>query len=184
MSPKTILQILTLFGTLSLLSIGGGNTVLPDMQMQSQNNGWLTPKQFADLFAISQAAPGPSVLIVTLVGYKAGGTDFWGVIGAIIATVAMVLPAGFLVYFTAKFWNSAKEAKWRKAVERGFAPLTVALVLASGVIVAKSADHSYAEWIITAIATVIFTCTKTNPLIVVGVAGCFGWLAGTMGWWS
>jgi chromate transporter len=176
MSPKTLGQILALFSTLSLLSIGGGNTVLPDMQLKSESNGWLTPKQFADLFAISQAAPGPSILIVTLVGYKAGGEGVWGVVGAILATLAMVAPAGVLVYFTARFWNSAKEAKWRKAVESGFAPLTVGLVLASGVIVARSADHSYDEWALTAVATVVFTCTKTNPLIVVGIAGFIGWL--------
>lgn len=177
MSPKTILQIFALFGTLSILSIGGGNTVLPEMQLQSVTKyGWLEPKQFADLFAISQAAPGPSILIVTLIGYRAGGEGFWGVVGAILATMAMIIPAGFLVYFTARFWNSAKDAKWRKAVERGFAPLTVGLVLASGVIVAKSADHGCREWALTALATVIFTCTKTNPLIVVGAAGLIGWL--------
>ena len=171
MSPKTILHLITLFGTLSVLSIGGGNTVLPEMQLQAVNQyHWLSGRQFADLFAISQAAPGPSVLIVTLIGYAAAG---W--VGALIATAAMIIPAGLLVYFTARFWNSAKDAKWRKAVERGFAPLTVGLVMASGVIVAKSADHGYREWALTAVATVIFTCTKTNPLIVVGAAGLIGW---------
>jgi chromate transporter len=176
-SPKTILQILTLFGSLSILSIGGGNTVLPDMHLQAVNSyDWLTGRQFADLFAISQAAPGPSILIVTLIGYKAGGEGAWGVVGALLATVAMILPAGFLVYFTARFWNSAKDSAWRKAIEKGFAPLTVGLVLASGVIVAKSADHGYREWALTAVATVIFTCTKTNPLVVVATAGVIGWL--------
>jgi chromate transporter len=177
MSAKTVLQILALFSTLSILSIGGGNTVLPDMQLKAVNGyGWLTGRQFADLFAISQAAPGPSILIVTLIGYKAGGEGVWGVVGAIVATLAMIIPAGLLVYFTARFWNSAKDAKWRKAVEKGFAPLTVGLVLASGVVVAKSADHGYREWALTAVATVIFTCTKTNPLVVVGIAGVIGWL--------
>lgn len=177
MSPKTVLQILSLFGTLSILSIGGGNTVLPEMQLQAvKQYGWLEPRQFADLFAISQAAPGPSILIVTLLGYQAGGEGLWGIAGAILATLAMIVPAGLLVYFTARFWNSAKDAPWRKAVERGFAPLTVGLVLASGVVVAKSADHGYREWALTAVATVIFTCTKTNPLIVVGLAGLVGWL--------
>jgi chromate transporter len=177
MSPKTLLQIIALFGSLSLLSIGGGNTVVPDMHLQSVNDyHWLDGRQFADLFAISQAAPGPSMLIVTLIGYKAGGEGFWGIIGALVATIAMIVPAALLVYFTARFWNSAKEAKWRKAVERGFAPLTVGLVLASGVIVAKSADHGYHQWALTAVATVVFTCTKTNPLIVVGIAGLIGWL--------
>lgn len=177
MSPKTIAQILGLFGMLSVLSIGGGNTVIPEMHLQAVSQfHWLDSRQFADLFAISQAAPGPSMLIVTLLGYKAGGEGFWGVVGAVLATVAMITPAALLVYFSARFWNSAKEAKWRKAVERGFAPLTVGLVLASGVIVAKSADHGYREWALTAVATVIFTCTKTNPLVVVGIAGLIGWL--------
>ena len=177
MSPKTLLQIIALFGTLSILSIGGGNTVLPDMHRQAVNQyHWLDGRQFADLFAISQAAPGPSILIVTLIGYKAGGEGAWGIVGAIVATMAMIVPAGLLVYFTARFWNSAKDAKWRRAIEKGFAPLTVGLVLASGVIVAKSADHGYREWALTAAATVIFTCTKTNPLVVVGIAGLIGWL--------
>lgn len=176
MSLENVWRISALFGMLSILSIGGGNTVLPEMHRQAVAFDWLSGKQFADLFAISQAAPGPSVLIVTLIGYKAGGEGLGGIAGALLATVAMILPAGLLVYFTARFWNSAKEAKWRHAVEKGFAPLTVGLVLASGVIVARSADHGYREWALTAVATAIFTCTKTNPLIVVGIAGFIGWL--------
>jgi chromate transporter len=171
MSVERLWQIVALFGMLSLLSIGGGNTVLPEMHRQAVSYGWLDSKQFADLFALSQAAPGPSVLIVTLIGYTAGG-----LLGALIATVAMILPAACLVYFTARFWNSAKDTKWRQAVEKGFAPLTVGLVLASGTIVARSADHGYREWILTAVATAIFTWTKINPLIVVGGAGLIGWL--------
>ena len=180
MKPGTLLQIIAVFGSLSILSIGGGNTVLPQMHLDAVNgHDWLSNRQFAHVFAISQAAPGPSILIVTLVGYAAGmkaGGLAGAILGALVATVAMILPAGLLVYFTARFWNSAKEAKWRKAIEKGFAPLTVGLVLASGVIVAKSADHGYREWALTAVATVIFTCTKTNPLIVVGIAGVIGWL--------
>lgn len=172
MSPRTLVQLMAVFGSLSLLSIGGGNTVLPQMHLDVvQTYHWLSSRQFADVFAISQAAPGPSILIVTLVGYAAAG---W--VGALVATVAMLLPAGALVYFLARFWNASAEAPWRQAIERGFAPLTVGLVLASGVIVAKSADHGYRAWALTAAATVIFTCTKTNPLVVVAVAGVIGWL--------
>lgn len=172
MSPRTLVQLIAVFGSLSLLSIGGGNTVLPQMHLDVvETYHWLNDRQFADVFAISQAAPGPSILIVTLVGYAAAG---W--VGALVATVAMLVPAGALVYFMARFWNSAKDAAWRRAVEKGFAPLTVGLVLASGVIVAKSADHGYREWALTAVATVIFTCTKANPLLIVGAAGLIGWL--------
>ena len=74
MNLKTLLQIVTLFSSLSLLSIGGGNTVLPEMHLKAvQDYGWLNNQQFADVFAISQSAPGPSILIVTLIGYKAAG---------------------------------------------------------------------------------------------------------------
>lgn len=176
MSAANLWKIVTLFGTLSMLSIGGGNTVLPEMSRQAVGHGWLDGKQFADLFAISQGAPGPSILIVTLIGYKAGGEGLGGLVGALIATIAMILPAGLLVYVTARFWNSAKDTKWRHAVEKGFAPLTVGLVLASGVVVARSADHGYLEWLLTALATVVFISTKLNPLVVVGIAGFVGWL--------
>ncbi len=72
---STYLQLAGLFGMLSLLSIGGGNVVLPEMHLRAVNDHhWLTSSQFADIFSISQAAPGPSILIVTLVGYAAGST--------------------------------------------------------------------------------------------------------------
>ncbi len=70
---KTYLSLMGLFGSLSLLSIGGGNTVLPEMHLRAVSGyHWLTNSQFADIFSISQAAPGPSILIVALVGYAAG----------------------------------------------------------------------------------------------------------------
>jgi chromate transporter len=86
-----------LFGSLSLLSIGGGNAVLPEMHMQAvKGHHWLTDSQFADVFSISQAAPGPSILIVTLVGYGAGfsvGGVPAAIVGGVVATVAMIMPA-------------------------------------------------------------------------------------------
>ena len=100
-SPATALQICLLFGGASLLSIGGGNSVVPEIELQAVGTyHWLTQAQFADLFALAQAAPGPSILIVTLVGYSAAG-----VMGALLATVAMVLPAGVLVFVFARLWG-------------------------------------------------------------------------------
>ena len=70
---KTYLALMGMFGSLSLLSIGGGNTVLPEMHLRAvSGQHWMTNSQFADIFSISQAAPGPSILIVALVGYAAG----------------------------------------------------------------------------------------------------------------
>lgn len=171
MNVRTLIHILTLFSSLSLLSIGGGNTVLPEMHLKAvRDYGWLTDGQFADVFAISQAAPGPSILIVTLIGYKAAG-----VLGAILATLAMMIPAGIMVYIVAQVWERAKDSPVRHAIEKGFAPLTVGLVLASGYVMGRTADHDWRAYLLTGVCTALFVFTKINPLIVVAIAGVLGW---------
>jgi chromate transporter len=176
---STYLQLATLFGSLSLLSIGGGNAVLPEMHMQAvRGHQWMTDSQFADIFSISQAAPGPSILIVTLVGYGAGlsvGGISGAILGGVIATVSMIVPAASLMYVVTLFWQKAKESRLRYAVEKGFAPLTVGLILATSLVMSRAADHDWRAYLLTAVCTAIFVFTKTNPLIVVGAAGLIGY---------
>jgi chromate transporter len=175
----TYLQLAALFALLSLLSIGGGNAVLPEMHLQAvRAHHWMTDSQFADIFSISQTAPGPSILIVTLVGYGAGltvGGVPGAIIGGVIATVAMIVPAASLMYVVTLFWQKAQKAKWRIAVEKGFAPLTVGLIMATSLVMSRAADHDWRAYLLTAICTAIFVFTKTNPLIVVGAAGVIGY---------
>lgn len=167
-----LIHVLILFSSLSLLSIGGGNTVIPEMHRKAvESYAWMNGKQFADLFAISQAAPGPSVLLVTLIGYKAAG-----IAGAALATIAMILPAGILAYLASSFWTKSANSPIRTAIEQGFAPLTVGLVLASGWVMSKAADHDWRTGLLTAACTVLCTATKTNPILVVGGAALIGWL--------
>jgi chromate transporter len=171
-SPTTALQLCLLFGGASLMSIGGGNSVVPEIELQAVGTyHWLTQAQFADLFALAQAAPGPSILIVTLVGYSAAG-----VAGALLATAAMVVPSGLLVFGFARLWGRIESSPWRLAFEHGLAPVAVGLIAASGVIVARAADHSPAQFALTALATVAFCATKVSPIVVVALAGFVGWL--------
>lgn len=176
---NTYLSLLSLFGSLSLMSIGGGNAVLPEMHLRAvRGYHWLTDSQFADIFSISQAAPGPSILIVALVGYAAGlpvAGVAGGVLGGVLATVAMILPAAFLMYLVTRSWQKALKSKLRLAVERGFAPLTVGLILATSLVMSRAADHDWRAYLITAVATAIFVRTETNPLIVVGAAALLGY---------
>jgi chromate transporter len=176
---STYLQLVILFGSLSLMSIGGGNAVLPEMHLRSvSQDHWLTNAQFADLFSISQTAPGPSILIVGMVGYAAGlpvGGVMGGVFGGVIATAAMVIPAASLVYGITLFWQKAEQSKWRIAVEKGFAPLTVGLILASSLVMSRAADHDWKAYLLTAVCTLIFVRTKLNPLLIVAAAGVIGY---------
>lgn len=177
---KTYVQLMTMFGSLSLLSIGGGNAILPEMHLRAVRGAhWLTNSQFGDIFSISQAAPGPSILIVTLVGYIAGlsaGGVFGGILGGVIATVAMIVPAAILVYVLTLFWQKAQKSRLRHAVEKGFAPLTVGLILATSLVMSRAADHDWRAYLLTGVCTVIFLFSKTNPLIVVGAAALIGYL--------
>jgi chromate transporter len=176
---STYLQLIAMFGVLSLLSIGGGNAVLPDMHLQAvKHHHWLSDSQFADVFSISQTAPGPSILIVTMIGYAAGleaGGIPGAILGGVIATVAMVLPAASLVYAITLFWQKAEQSKWRIAVEKGFAPLTVGLILASSLVMSRAADHDWRAYTLTAVCTLIFVRTKINPLYIVAIAGVIGY---------
>lgn len=177
---STYLQLIAMFGALSLMSIGGGNAVLPDMHLQAvRQHHWMSDTQFADLFSISQTAPGPSILIVGMIGYAAGlpvGGVLGGIVGGVIATAAMVIPAASLVYAITLFWQKAQQSKWRIAVEKGFAPLTVGLILASSLVMSRAADHDWRAYSLTAVCTLIFVRSKVNPLIVVAAAGVIGYL--------
>jgi chromate transporter len=177
---NTYVQLAILFTSLSLLSIGGGNAVLPEMHTKAvRGEHWLTDSQFADVFSISQAAPGPSILIVALVGYGAGlsvGGVPGAILGGVIATVSMITPAGILVYVVTLFWQKAQKSRLRYAVEKGFAPIAVGLILATSLVMSRAADHDWRAYLLTGVCTVIFVFTKTNPLIVVLVAAAIGYL--------
>jgi hypothetical protein len=100
-SESTLVRLSMLFGSLSLVSFGGGNTVLPAMHREAvEAQHWLTDRQFADLFALAQAAPGPSSLLVSLIGFAAAG-----ITGAVVATVAMLGPSCALVYGACQGWE-------------------------------------------------------------------------------
>ena len=161
----TLFQLAGLFGLLSLLAVGGGNGVIPAMQHAAVDvRGWMTNREFLDLFAISRAAPGPGSLIVVLIGQKAAGLA-----GAAVALVAMYAPSCLLVYGAARLWRRFEQASWRPWVESALAPVAVGLSYGSGLAVAQSTEHGWLPWASTAGATLLLACTELNPLLVLGI---------------
>jgi chromate transporter len=169
----TLVRLAMLFGSLSLVSFGGGNTVVPAMHHDAVDiEHWLSNRQFADLFALAQAAPGPSSLFVSLIGFAAAG-----IVGAVVATVAMLVPSCALMYAACRGWEQLRTTRWRPAIERGLAPVTVGLVFATALTITRAADHGPAAYLLTAVATVILLWTRVNPLLVMAAAAALG-LAG------
>jgi chromate transporter len=169
---SNVLSLITFFGMLSILSIGGSNSVIPEMSRYTvEQQHWLTSGDFTDLFAITQATPGPSNLIVALIGYKVAG--IWG---AIAAQLAMMIPAGLLTLVVSRLWFTSAGTAWHTAMERGLGPIAVGLILASGWTIATSAGLSTTAYIAVAFCTFLFWKTSVNPLAIMALCGVLGWL--------
>jgi chromate transporter len=161
------------FVVMSLLAFGGANAVVPEIHRQAVEIGfWMNEREFADLFAISQAAPGPNVMIVTLVGFHVAGF-----MGALVATVAMCGPTAVLACFLSRTWDRFREKPWRVAVQAGLVPISVGLIAASATIFTGIAVHNWMAAAITAVTAAVAYWTRWNPLWLFGVA-CLMGLAG------
>jgi chromate transporter len=161
------------FAILSLLAIGGANAVVPEVHRQAVDiQGWMSERQFADTFAMSQAAPGPNVMIVALIGFHVAG-----VLGAVVATLAMCGPTAVLAYFFSRTWERFKDAPWKIAVQAGLVPVSVGLIAASALIVGQAAVHHWSALLIAAATAAVAFWTRWSPLWMFAVAGALG-LAG------
>lgn len=174
MKPSSVLlQLTAQFALLSMLSFGGVNVVLPDAhRFVVEVHHWLTDQQFADFFAIAQAAPGPNFLMFALIGWQVGG-----LVGAVLATLAIVVPSGSLAYIVGGLWQRFRDQPWRRCVQAGLAPITIGLVFSSGYVLSTAADHDWITFGITAMTAVITLATEINPLwlfLVAGALGVFG----------
>lgn len=163
------------FSLLSFLAVGGAISVLPEMHRQAVDvSHWMTDRQFVELVAIAQAAPGPNVLIVTLIGNHVAG-----IAGALVATVCMCGPACAVAFCVARVFDRFKQTRWRAAVQSALVPISIGLVAATALILVRSADHDWRTLAVTAATFAVTFWTRLSPLIALGVAAGLG-LAGLL----
>jgi chromate transporter len=169
-SSRSLLEVGLYFLVLSMMAIGGANAVIPDMHHQLvELRGWMSSNEFVSLVALSQAAPGPNVLIVSLLGWKVAG---WS--GALVATAAMCIPSSLTTYFFSNFWQRFRQAPWRMIVQGGLVPITVGLILASGYVLTRAADHHWIAYGVTILTAVLMIKTKVHPLCLLAIAAFLG----------
>jgi len=158
------------FGVMSLFAVGGANAALPEMHRVAVDvQHWLTDKQFADAFAISQLSPGPNVLIVTLIGYSVAG-----VAGALVATLAMCLPTALMAYGVSRVLTRSSHSRWPAIIQAALVPLSIGLMGASGYILARASDHTWVAAAVTVGAAVLASATRLNPFWMLLAGGCLG----------
>ena len=174
MKPADLLLALCLhFAGLSLFAFGGASVVVPEMfRIAVTQEHWMSATEFTYLFAIGQAAPGPNVLIVTLIGWHVAGVS-----GALLATLAFCLPGGLLACAVAGVWQRFRDAPWRARIQRGLVPLTVGLVSATAWVLAHSASPGFGAVGLALACAVVASRNTLNPLWLLAagaVLGVFG----------
>jgi chromate transporter len=172
---STLWTIAGYFALLSLLAIGGANSAVPEMhRLAVEVEGWMTDRQFADMFALAQITPGPNVIIVTLIGYHVAGLA-----GATVATLAMCGPTCVFAFYVGQVWERFREARWRIVVQAGMVPVSIGLICASATVVAVAAASSWLAVALTAATALVSYFTRLNPLWIFAAAAILG-LAGLM----
>jgi chromate transporter len=136
--------------------------------------GWMSARQFTDIFAIAQVTPGPNVIIVALIGYHVAG-----LLGALVATLAMCGPSCLFAFYVGGVWERFRTAPWRIAIQVGLIPISIGLIAASAFVVASAAAPNLAAVAVTLAAAVITYTIRLNPLWIFAATALLG-LAGLL----
>jgi chromate transporter len=158
---------------LSSISFGGFPTVLPDVRdFVVVAHGWMTDQDFTNVFAISQAIPGPNmILMMGLIGWQV-----WGLPGAIVSSTATFGPPCLIYFTTYRLWSRFRDAPWQRIVRNGLVPVTTGLVIAGGVVIAHAADASWPAVAVTAVAALSMLLTRLNPFWILLAGAALGGL--------
>ena len=162
------------FAVLSLFAVGGVMAALPEMhRLIVEANHWMTDRQFADLFALAQAAPGPNMIVVTFIGYHV-----MGVAGAVVTTGAICGPSCVFAFWVGRVWDRFKDAPWRIIVQRALLPVSIGMIASTAFLIVQSADKSWGAAAITAATAATTYFTRVSPLWLFAAAG----IVGVLGW--
>jgi len=176
------LQLFLHYMMLSLLSIGGAISTLPDMHryLVIQQN-WLTDAQFNASVSIAQAAPGPNVLFIALMGWNVGmnaGGMWTGLLGVFITMTGILLPSTTLTYVAASWGHANRELRSVRAFKLGMAPIVIGLLVATGWIMAASHDQASKDWplwLMTVVCTIVVWRTRLHLLWLLAGGALLGW---------
>lgn len=188
------LDLFTHFASLSLLAVGGAITTAPDMHRYLvTQQAWLSDAQFSSSIALSQAAPGPNVLFVALLGWNvglnagggpAGGAVAWGMalLGVLVTLVAIMLPSSVLTYTATRWAHHNRDLRAVRAFKTGMSPIVIALLVATGWLLSVAHNQpgrDWPLWLLTAVTAVLVWRTKVHMLWLIGAGallGAFGWV--------
>ncbi|MEY4733066.1 MAG: putative chromate transport protein [Pseudomonadota bacterium] len=194
LSAQDWLSLFNHFASLSLLAVGGAITTAPDMHRYLvDETHWLSETQFTSSIALAQAAPGPNILFVALMGYNVGlnaGEGLGGgaisvgltALGVVVPMLGIMLPSSILTYTATRWAHQHREKIGIRAFKSGMAPIVIALLLATAWLLTLSHNQPARDWplyVLTGLTTLVVWRTKVHMLWLIGlgaVLGGLGWV--------
>ena len=167
---KQLLDLATVFGYISLLTVGGGMAAFPELkQLTVDTYHWVTFPELMHYYSLGQLAPGPNMMMVASIGAQVAGLP-----GAAVVLVAFILPTGLLTFGIGRLWNRLANWPWRPAIQRGLGSVAVGLVLAGGIVLARGAIYDFTSAALAAGVFALLMFTKINPAIPIVASGLIG----------
>lgn len=186
LAPADWLALFLHYLALSLLSVGGAITTAPDMHRYLvQEKSWLSDPQFSASISIAQAAPGPNVLFIALLGWNVGlnaGGLPTALLGLALCMLGIMIPSTTLTYLAARWGHENRELRGVRAFKQGMAPVVIALLVATGWILATANGYelrNWPTWAVAAVTTIIVWRTRVHLLWLLGIGaalGAAGWI--------
>ena len=190
LQPLDWLNLFLYYISISLLAVGGAIATAPDMhRFLVERQGWLTDLQFNASIAIAQAAPGPNVLFIALLGWNVGinaggaGPAGWasGALGMVLSMVGIMLPSTTLTWLATRWGHRNRERRSVRAFKQGMAPVVIGLLLATAWLLGSAHGNpatDWALWLLTAVCALLVWRTRLHLLWLLGA----GALLGALGW--
>ncbi|MGV3743244.1 MAG: chromate transporter [Burkholderiaceae bacterium] len=167
---------------LSLLSVGGAISTAPEMHRYLvEEHGWINEAQFNASISIAQAAPGPNILFVALMGWHVGinhGNMLSGLLGILVTMAGILLPSTTLTYFAGRWGHRNRQLRGVRAFKQGMAPLVIALMLGTGWLIASAQGtmrENWPIWLLTVVSALIVWRTRIHLLWLLGGGAVLGW---------
>lgn len=164
-----LLSLAFSFGLLSLLAVGGGTAVLPEMQTLLAHQFGIDHLRFVHIYSIGQIAPGPNMLMVLIIGFQVAG-----LIGAGVVLISFFLPSSILCFYAGRIWNRFGESPWRRTIQNALEPISIGLMSSGVYAVAKSSIVNPITLLLGLISLYLILRTKVNPVFVILGSGLAG----------
>lgn len=193
LSTSDWLSLFNHFASLSLLAVGGAITVAPDMhRFLVEEKLWLSESQFTSSIALAQAAPGPNILFVALMGFNVGmnaGASLGGgwmsvglaSLGLVLTLMGIMLPSSVLTYTATRWAHQHRDKLGIRAFKSGMAPIVIALLLSTSWLLTLAHNQPTLDWplyVLTALTALVVWRTQVHMLWLIGL----GALLGGLGW--